>query len=47
MTHGALLAFGPYVLDTTKRSLTRDGEEVLLGERHLALLSVFTPGREK
>jgi hypothetical protein len=31
MTHGALLAFGPYVLDTTRRSLTRDGEEALLG----------------
>jgi DNA-binding winged helix-turn-helix (wHTH) protein len=37
-----LLAFGPYVLDTTRRSLTRDGEEVVLGERHLARLSVFT-----
>ena len=42
MTHGALLAFGPYVLDTARRSLTRNGEEVVLGERHLALLSVFT-----
>ena len=42
MPSGALLAFGPCVLDTTKRSLMRDGEEVLLGARHLALLILFT-----
>ncbi len=42
MTSGALPAFGPYVLDTTRRSLMRNGEEVVLGERHLALLMLFT-----
>ena len=42
MKPGDLLSFGPYVLDTTTRSLTRDGEEVVLGERHLALHSLFT-----
>jgi DNA-binding winged helix-turn-helix (wHTH) protein len=47
MKSGALLAFGPYVLDTATRTLTRDGEEVLLGKPHLALLILFTsrPGR--
>jgi DNA-binding winged helix-turn-helix (wHTH) protein len=28
-------------MDTTTRRLTREGEEVVLGERHLALLSLF------
>ena len=42
MAAGDLLAFGPYVLDTGARRLTRDGVEVSLGSRHLDLLNCFT-----
>src|SRR5215467_2137842 len=42
MKPGALFAFGPYRLDTATRTLTRDGEEVVLGKPHLALLILFT-----
>lgn len=36
-----LLAFGPFVLDTVSRRLTRNGAEVALGERQLHLLSTL------
>lgn len=42
MTRGDLLSFGPFVLDLSARRLTRDGEEVLLGERHLDVLCLLT-----
>ena len=41
MSHGDLLSFGPFVLDTRTRRLTRDGAEVPLGTRHLHLLCVL------
>ena len=41
-THDALLALDPYVLDPTMRSLTRNGDEVLVGKRHSPLPPVFT-----
>ena len=42
MAPGNQLAFGPFVLDTAARRLTRDGTEVLLGPRQFDLLCVLT-----
>ena len=42
MKPGALLALGSCLLDTTRRSLTRVGEEVSIGERDLAFLTLIT-----
>lgn len=38
MATGDLLSFGPYLLDTGARRLTRDGEHVRIGSRHIQLL---------
>jgi len=42
MKPGALFAFGPCVLDTAERTLSRDREEVFHGKPHLALVILFT-----
>jgi len=42
MKSGALFAFGPCVLDTAERALSRDREEVFHGKPHLALVILFT-----
>lgn len=34
---GDLLSFGPYVLDTRERRLTRDGSDLRIASRHLDL----------
>lgn len=41
MTNQPVLAFGPYRLDTRDRSLTRDGNRVVLGDRALEVLAVL------
>jgi len=47
MAHGDLLSFGPFLLDTGARRLTRGGEEVRIASRHLDLLCLLTsrPGQ--
>src|SRR5690242_6396189 len=47
MATGELLSFGPYLLDTDARRLTRDDVELRIGSRHLDLLCVFVshPGQ--
>jgi hypothetical protein len=47
MEPGALLAFGPYLLDTATRTPSRDGDEVVLGRQHLASSRRSPPGPEK
>ena len=42
MATGDPLSFGPFVLDPIARRLTRDGEEMLLGDRHLGLVCLLT-----
>jgi DNA-binding response OmpR family regulator len=41
MTTGDLLSFGPYLLDTHTRRLTRDGADVRLAARQLELLCLL------
>ena len=41
MSHGGILAFGPFRLDTKARRLTRDGTPVALGARQFDLLHIL------
>lgn len=47
MATGDLLSFGPYLLDTEERRLTRDGADVRMASRHLDLLCLLAshPGQ--